>query len=181
MISTTLGFIPLGASCHACVVDWQSLTPVGPRRGGIAGHCRGGGEATSTAVAGHRPSYARPSTNNLCMPIGPRRGGIAGPRTRGAGKGKHIRALRLLLDHRRHSLPLIHNCAPYLGAVLLLHSAIAFIPLTRTTKAMVTRMTAQLPPLLLTAYIGPLSPLSLTLPPRHLCPPHWHLRGGSAR
>jgi hypothetical protein len=47
---------------------------------------RGGGEATSTAVAGHQPLYTRPPTNNLCMSIGPRRGGIAEPRTRGAGE-----------------------------------------------------------------------------------------------
>ncbi len=180
MISTTLGFIPFGASCRARVVDRRSLTPVGPRRGGIAGHCQRGGKATSTAVASHQPSYARLSTDNLCTPFGPRRGGIAGPRTRGVGEGKHIRAPRLLLDHHRHSLPLVHDCAPYLGAVLPLHSAIAFLPSTRTTKATVTKMTAQLPPLLHTAYIGPLSPLLSPLLPRRLCPPRRRLGGGSA-
>jgi hypothetical protein len=118
VISTTLGFIPLKASCRACVVNQRSLMPIGPRRGGIAGHCQGGGKATSTAVAGHQPLYTRSSTGNLCTPVGPRRGGIAGPRTRGAGEGKHICAPRLLLDCRHHSLPLVHNCAPYLGAVL---------------------------------------------------------------
>ncbi len=65
---------------------------------------------------------------------------------RGAGESEHIRALQLLLDHRRRSLPLVHAYAPYLGAVLPLHSVIAFLPSTRTTKVTVTRMTAQLPP-----------------------------------
>ncbi len=40
-------------------------TPVGPRREGIAGHCRGGGEATSTAVVGRQPSYTRPPTDDI--------------------------------------------------------------------------------------------------------------------